>query len=261
MRLLRWLVSVATQAEIVGYRRALDSITLLAVADIDALLGSLDLSRPVAVRDALIEAFPDVIGPYVNATGELTASWYEDLRERALPGTYYAVAASGVNPGKVDGLVRWSVGPLFEDSESGVLSRLGGGVQRMIAGAGRDTIDMNARQDSASVSWARVARPDSCEFCKMLAGRGAVYRSEATAGMVVGRGVDPSATVGRGGGQGRGVRGRGSRPVGASSFHDRCRCTAQPTFYEVGSFVNPRTGREESALVPIGDPPPLELAA
>ena len=165
-----------------------------------------------------------------------------------------------LNPGKIEGLVRWGVRPLFDQSESTPLSLIGGGVQRMVAGAARNTIDANARRDVASVAWSRVAQPDACEFCKMLAGRGAVYRSEAAAGMVIGRGVDPSQTAGRAGGQGRGVKARGSREVGADKFHDFCRCTAVPTFYEIGTYVDSR-GREVPALVPIGESPPLELAA
>lgn len=247
-----WRVNVATASEVREYRRALDDITTLAVSDINSALRSLEGTRPVAVRNTLIAAFPELVGPYINAAGELTATWYEDLRERALPGTFYAAAAGTLNPAKVDGLVRWSVAPLFTETESTVLSRLGGGVQRMIAGAGRDTIDLNARQDVASVSWAREARPDACKFCKMLAGRGAVYRSEAAAGLVIGRGVDPSETAGRRGGQGRGLAARGTQAV-ASSFHDFCRCVAKPTFYTVASFTNPRTGREEPALIPIGE--------
>lgn len=251
---------MATQSQILDYRNAVQDVSTLAISELSSVLSALDGTDPVTVRNTLIEVFPEVIGPYVTTAGELTATWYEDLRAEAFASTYLAEVASDLNPAQVEGLVRWGVRPLFGESDSTTLSLIGGGVQRMVAGAGRDTIDLNARRDAASVSWARVAQPDACEFCKMLAGRGSVYRSEAAAGMVIGRGVDPSQTAGRAGGQGRGVKARGSREVGADKFHDFCRCTAVPTFYEIGTYVNSR-GREVPALVPIGESPPEELAA
>lgn len=244
---------VATVAQVNEYRTALDDLTTLSIADLSAALTALEGADPVLIRRTLIDALPDVVGPYVTSAGELTATWYEDLRAEAFGGTFYATTQSNLTDDRIDSLVRWGVRPLFDQSDSTPLSLIGGGVQRLIAGAARDTIDGNARQDPASVSWARQARPDACEFCTMLAGRGAVYRSREAAGMVIGRGVDPSATAGRRGGQGRGVVGRGNRAIGSDQYHDWCRCTAVPTYYEVATFINPRTGRTEPALVPIGE--------
>lgn len=254
---------MATAAQILQYRNALGDLTTLAISELSSVLRALEGADPVMVRNTLIEAFPAVIGPYVNAAGELTATWYEDLRREAFATPYFAAAAGSLNAEKVDGLVRWGVRPLFGESDASPLSLIGGGVQRMVVGAARDTIDFNARRDVESVSWARVARPDACEFCKMLAGRGAVYRSEAAAGSVLGRGVDPSVTAGRRGGQGGGLRARGSRAIGSSDYHDFCNCTAVPTYYRLETRrINVRGFiRDQSVLVPIGETPPLELAA
>ena len=94
----------------------------------------------------------------------------------------------------------------------------------------------------------------------MLAGRGPVYRSAAAAGAVIGRGVDPSIALdengrrraGYIGGVGGGVRARGAQSL-AASYHDRCHCVAEPTFYmrerrpmNVNGFT-----RMENVLVPI----------
>lgn len=241
---------MATASEVAAYRSTLDDLTTLAIADLNNALMSLQGSPPVEVRNTLIAAFPELIGPYIVASGELTATWYEDLRRAALGGTMYATASGAVNSEQVNALVRWGVRPLFGQSQSTPLSLIGGGVQRMIAGAGRTTVDVNARRDVASTSWSRVARPGACEFCTMLAGRGAVYRSEAASGMVIGRGVDPSATAGKRGGQGKGVktRGAGERALGSPDYHDFCRCVAKPTFYTISSWTNPSTGRTEQAL-------------
>lgn len=253
---------MATQREIEEYRSAVGDLSALAVRDLSAALDSLNGQPPVTVRDSLIRLFPDLVLPYITASSELSAVWYEDLRARALSTPFYATTSGDVNQERIGALVRFGVKPLFGQSESTVLSLISGGVQRMVANAGRETIDVNAKKDVASVSWAREVNPSraksgkSCDFCIMLAGRGDVYRSEAAAGMVIGRGVDPSKALNadgsrKAGGQGQGVKARGSRTLNAKAFHDDCNCAVVPTFYEVGSYTNPQTGREERALVPI----------
>ena len=47
--------------------------------------------------------------------------------------------------------------------------------------AGRHQLLTSAAADPVRPRWARVARPDACSFCLMLATRGAVYRTESTA--------------------------------------------------------------------------------
>lgn len=245
---------MATASEVAGYRTAIDDLAILAITDLNNALVALDGVDPRTVRNTLIAAFPELIGPYIVASGELTATWYEDLRRAALGGTFYATATTEVVPAQVNALVRWGVRPLFGQSDSTALSLIGGGIQKMIAGAGRNTIDANARQDVASTSWARVARPGACEFCTMLAGRGAVYRSKEAAGLVVGSGSDRTGFDDAGnrlsGGIGGGVKASGNQALN-SKFHDFCRCVAKPTFYTIGSWTNPRTGREERSLRPI----------
>lgn len=229
----------------------IDDLATLATADLNRLLRELDGLSPNVVRDTLLETMPELLVPYITAAGELSAVWYEDLRAAKVGGSFSAVTAGAVAPSRVDALVRWGVKPLYGQSDSTVLSLLGGGMQKLIAGADRQTIRANAQKDVVSTSWSRVARPGACKFCRMLAGRGAVYRSESAAGMVIGRGVDPSETAGKRGGRGAGVKARGSRGLNAPDFHDFCRCRAEPTFYTIGSWTNPRTGREEKSLVPI----------
>lgn len=229
---------MASQSEVADYRNALATLNGRAQSDLAAALASLEGQPPVTVRDTLIEVFPELIGPYVTASGELAATWYEDLRRQALSTPYYATASGEVNTSRVGSLIRWGVKPLFGQSDSTVLSLIGGGVQRLIADASRDTIDLNAKKDVASVSWARVARPGACDWCLMLAGRGSVYRSKAAAGMVIGRGVDPSKAINadgsrKVGGMGGGIQARGARRLDSKGFHDDCHCTSVPTFYTI----------------------------
>jgi hypothetical protein len=93
--------------------------------------------------------------------------------------------------------------PLATAMEKALLASAGA-TTRLIADAGRSTIRENVLQDSRSVGWRRVTDGHPCEFCAMLAGRGAVYKSDATAGL-----DDP--------------------------YHDHCLCTVEPQFFETSS--------------------------
>ncbi|MFT3871552.1 MAG: hypothetical protein QM714_02730 [Nocardioides sp.] len=53
--------------------------------------------------------------------------------------------------------------------------------QRLVANAGRGQILAGIRADAKARRWARVTSATGCAFCRMLATRGAVYRSEESA--------------------------------------------------------------------------------
>ncbi len=93
--------------------------------------------------------------------------------------------------------------------------RLAVSAQRLTLAGGRGTIDRTVQESRVIVGWRRVTDADPCAWCAMLASRGAVYLSRASAGAVVGRGRS-------------GVL-RGSRQLG-QSFHDGDECTVEPLY-------------------------------
>lgn len=228
------VILLTTLASVNEFRRATDDLTTVALGEVNDLLAFLGDAPPATVRDSLMQLLPEVVNPYLTASGDLAATWYEDLRAAAVGGSYYATSSGAVNQARIDSLVRYGVKPLFGQGGSTVLSLLGGGVQRLIAGAGRTTIESNAVRDRVRVGFARIPRPGCCAFCGMLASRGAVYPSKASAGGVVGRGVSAESTAGKRGGQGKGVKSRnkgsGARAIGSNDYHDFCRCVAAPVF-------------------------------
>ena len=243
-----WLVTVAALS--VGeYRDNSTSLSTLAFRDVNAVLASLGDVSPIVIRDTLREVLPEVLTPYMTAAGELAATWYEDLRAEALSSTFYATTSSEVTAARVESLVGYGVKPLFGQSSATVLSLLAGGVQRIISGAARDTIVGNIGREKGPVGFARIPAPGTCAFCGMLASRGAVYRSQASAGGVVGAGVDASVTAGKVGGQGKGVKARGARALGSDRYHDFCKCVATAVFVgtEMASLVG-ATRRKYTAL-------------
>ena len=221
---------VVTAAEVDDFRSAIGQLTTVAFGQTKALLNEVGDSNPILFRDRLLEAFPQLVAPYATAAGELSAAWYEDLRADMVGGSFSASVVSDVDPERIDSLVRYSVTPLFQGSSSDVLGLLAGGLQRIVANGARDTIIQNVMADRVRVGYARIPRSGCCAFCGMLASRGAVYNSREAAVRVVGRGVDASVTAGRRGGQGKGVKARGSRELGSDRYHDYCHCLPAPVF-------------------------------
>lgn len=221
---------MTTMTQVRALGSDIDRLSTVAFTELQSLLLAVDNVNPERVRDALLEFFPELIEGYIAASGELTAAWYEDVRNASL-GTRTAGAVVETMPDRdrFDSLVRYAVSPLFDQSTSTVLSLLAGGSQRLIAGGSRDTVQANVSRERTRVGYARIPRPGCCAFCAMLGSRGAVYGSEASAGGVVGRGVDASVTRGKRGGQGKGVRPRGERALG-NDYHDFCRCVVAPVF-------------------------------
>lgn len=175
---------MATLQQAESHRRAVADLVALAARDVAGIWRSLDLDEPAAAAETLTRVMPDVTAAYANAAGGLAADWYEDLREESgAPGRFRAEVAGPPSTERAEVLARWAVGPLFgADPQPGVaLSKLSGGLQRVVANGSRDTVVGNIRRDPGKARYVRHASASSCAFCRMLATRGAVYWSESSA--------------------------------------------------------------------------------
>lgn len=218
------------------HRQQLMQLRSLADADVAALLAAVSGESVADVRNALIDVLPELMAPYLTASGELAAVLFEDLRvEAGVRGTFYAEsAAPALTAARVDGTARWAVAPLADDALSAtVQSRLAGSMMRAIMDSSRDTMQANgARQGTR---FQRMARPGACAFCGILASRPPwmSYRSSESAGGVVGRGSDRTGLDAAGnrlsGGVGGGVHARGKANLG-DAYHDDCRCVVMPIY-------------------------------
>lgn len=191
------------------------------------------------------EAFPDIAIGYNQVAADYAASWFEydfpDLR---------AVAAKPPPVEQFTKSAQWALGA---DGRK-ALDRLNGTMQRAIYDGDRDTTVANATANG--MRWIRVAQPDACAFCRLLATRTtyeSTYRSEESALRAVGRSVNLSIAdrrmiaqglmtreealarrdqmqltyqIGSRKGSPRGRRTRGSRPLG-EKYHDDCNCVAK----------------------------------
>lgn len=184
------------------YRAATSQLSALVAAELEAYFGVLDLSKPEAVRDALLEFVPVLVAEYGQVAAALAMEWYEQLRfESGGPGKYVAAAvlASSVTPERVEAKVRYAAGHLFEreyevqDSTGGLavvrkpaepalaLAVLTGATDKYVKQFSRETVAWNAEREG--VRYARIPTgATTCAFCLLLASRDAVYLTEQSAG-------------------------------------------------------------------------------
>lgn len=229
---------MATPKQLREHRRAIADLSSLAFADISELMRQVRDDGEEA-RDALMDLLPALTATYGSAAATLAADWYDDLRDEAAAAKRFtAIPAELPDRERTDVLARWAVGPMFDKAPDAdaTLSRAAGGLQRVIADADRATITGSVQADPVLTGYVRSASGSACAFCKMVATRGAVYNSAASASMVVGRGTALSTNQGRRvGRRAEGVKGRGTQRVG-DKYHDFCNCVAEPVW---GDYEEP----------------------
>lgn len=216
----------------------------------------------------LKQAFPQIVLPHAHAAAAVTAQWYGELQ----PGSKFtAKPVVNLPQGRLDGTLGWALyAPtkllvpedfvprepveLPQSVPSDVtLSRLAGSTKRMVYDASRDTVTTNAQEQG--IRWARVAQPDACAFCRMLAtksnssralytGRGVKVDPESGDSYLTVAGRSPSLSagdrkkraaglattdelLGRRASYGSVGTLRGTQELG-ERYHDHCRCTAVP---------------------------------
>lgn len=181
------------------------------------------------MRNALLTFLPELVTEYGDVSALLAADFYDMLRD-APPSaaSFQAAYAAPVDPRASEGSVRWAVAPLFDQDEALFLSQILGSTQRLVSERGRGTIFGSAAADPIRTGVARIPRgTETCAFCIMLASRGAVYQSEVSAELVVGRGSNRTGYDLTGkrlsGGIGGGIKPRGNQAL-AEQFHDNCDC-------------------------------------
>lgn len=136
-------------------------------------------------RDLVIQALAQVMPTYTTMAAQASADFYDAARELALGERLGAVSISGYDPrkteGAVRGFVRFMLDGRVETFNEQVLQRVDYEMKRS---AGESML-ANGRRDPRRPKFARVPTGDeTCDFCLMLASRGFVYTSEATAGAV-----------------------------------------------------------------------------
>lgn len=174
---------MATREELNRYSTATARIVEFARADLNRFWLSLDLARPDAVREALLDFVPALVREYGDVAAAAAADWYEQLRAAAVSGNYRAVTGGVISVDQVSQSVRYAAGHLFTDTPEQALAVINGSVQRFVQYSGRETVARNVARDKSRPRFARVpAGATTCAFCSLVASRGFVYHSKKTAG-------------------------------------------------------------------------------
>lgn len=177
---------MASMDQVTAYSNAVNGAVQASAGELARLWGSITGGPPELVRDAILDVLPSLTQRWGEAAAAAAADWYEELRaDAAAPGRFTARVAPALSPTQEDALLqraRWALGPLFAGDPSRALSRLTGLVDEHIRRAGGDTIAASVEHDPARPRFARIPVGETCAFCIMLAGRGAVYHSPETAG-------------------------------------------------------------------------------
>ncbi|CAH0233764.1 hypothetical protein SRABI26_02719 [Arthrobacter sp. Bi26] len=164
------------------FRAANAGLSKLVIAELEGFFYALDLSKPEAVRDALIEFVPLLVGEYGPVAADLAVDWYEEQRAAAgALGRFQVKPAQLILPaGDIEKAVRYSAGHLFTPDPAQTLSTLSVNVDKLVKQHGRDTMSRNAEREG--VRWARVpSGSKTCAFCLTLASRDVVYLTEKSA--------------------------------------------------------------------------------
>ena len=138
--------------------------------DTERLLSGMDRLDRVEALKFITDAYPVLATPYASAAANLTVRWYE---EQPGPSDFLAVPADPPNVDRLAASGRWAL------LQRTPITALQGSATRSVFDSSRNTVVANTQREG--VRWARHASPTACGFCRMLASRGAVYRTEDNA--------------------------------------------------------------------------------
>jgi hypothetical protein len=201
-------------------RYILDNLTRLAAADINNLWRIAQLQSDLEFAAYITQAFPEIVDPYHQLAAEAGATFFEEDFPAI---TTAAIQAPSLPADQLTKSVQWALGA---DGDQAI-ERMVGTAQRAIYDGERDTTVANA--SSNGLRWVRVARPNACAFCRLLASRTATDTTYSGAG--VRAKIDP--TTGAPYPDGRqttvvfGRRRGGSKQTVGNEYHDYCQCTAK----------------------------------
>ena len=157
-------------------RFVLDNLTRLAEADIQRMWRAAELQTDLEFAAYVTQAFPDIVDPYQQMAAQLGATFFEE--------DFPAITTAAVlaAPLPTEQLTKSAAWALAADGVKAI-GRMSGTTQRAIYDGERDTTAANASKNR--MKWVRVARPDACAFCRLLASRAAAadgqYNSEQSA--------------------------------------------------------------------------------
>lgn len=210
------------------WRAAQLGLTRLLLRDLRGVRRLIDESKLQATVPAWIEAVVAIITRYSDLSATLAADFYDGERVAAgVPGTFTVPLADPPPSEQVESSLRWSTKDLWPREASdpatttvqlepfdvrleAAMAKADGATQKLVADRGRETLRQAVRADPQAVAYARAAALGACSFCRLLASRGAVYRTAGSAGRDANELFTGDASV--------------------VKFHDNCHCAIIPVY-------------------------------
>lgn len=200
-------------------------LTAVIGTDLTQALARIDTSDVAGSMPEFFALVKALVNRYGQASATLAARYYIARRTAAgLPAIHVKPASLPPLP-QVNATLGWATTPLRETGDLATTeSNVKGAVDRLVLDVGRRTLTDAVQSDRKARGWARITEPTACSFCRLLATRGAVYKSEDTAG-----------------------RGANEKFVGEGEFkfHNHCHCTIEPVF---GVYEMTAQARDDLAL-------------
>ena len=168
-------------------QRFTDQINALSAHGQSVLLESLtriDLTDPdvAKVRRQVVGVMDSVCGVSTSGVGQLSASFYNSVRQFELGQTIRTTTDTGRNPQATEGAVKAFAQKLVDEEYEEFERLCAGRVDYECKVAAAQTCINNAKRDPKPPRFARVPQGvETCDFCLMLASNGFVYHDEVLA--------------------------------------------------------------------------------
>jgi len=135
-----------------------------------------DLQTVGLVRDTV----PVIASRYGSVNASTAAVHYNELRDIAFDNkkvkSFNPVVPALAFAGKVEGLLDYGIASNFITGRSKMFDVIINGITNVVADYARETIEYNAEADRVTkVTVQRVAEPNACAFCSMLAVQAIVF--------------------------------------------------------------------------------------
>ena len=203
-------------------RDHLNALNRLAADDLAAIWNVARRLPPLDAREYMLSALELILETYGAHAADISAAWWDSMM---LDDSMLARPVTAFEQDVLKNKASWGTHAILEKDATAYL-RMANVVQQAIFGAQRNTVRVNALEHK--IGYGRMARPDACAFCRVLASRGAVYGSKAAA-LYVGTATVRKHYVD---GKDRGYRLKSGRVRGirqaGEKYHDHCRCVVAP---------------------------------
>ena len=151
---------------------------------VTAYLGQNPEASVAECREFARQAMAEAAGIYGDAAATAAADYYDSIMSAAGNGASPALTHSDVDADQVERVARYQAGKLAAGDAAGFARECAAYASDATRQAANRTMMRNAQRDGRrGVRYARVPTgAETCTFCRMLASRGFVYKSDKTAG-------------------------------------------------------------------------------